>query len=257
MNRAKMTRADREEEAQIKKSLSVNLDTVISNLTGESFSPDPSNSNQDAFSSGGRSSSGLANESGGLSIGLAGKGGVMDALVCAASAGLGENLRIPNATETLHITKTANNPSLATPKFRISANQHRALRKFPSLIDFLGQEDGEKIAQKVMAEINVILASRIQKNSHEAHEYALECKADKQNLRQYFKGDDWVCRVTVSGPFRGDEAIYYAHDSDSAHILRRSGDGYVDATQAFNVIHEVQSVSPRPLEDLEILDEND
>jgi hypothetical protein len=142
--------------------------------------------------------------------------------------------------------KTAAVPSLPAepnkPRFVISRNQAMALKKYPTLIEFLGQSHGEKIAKQILQQMNVLVAEAVNKNSKEANECAVACKADKQNLKQYFQGEDWLCRVTASGPFRGDEAIFYSKDKDVACVLRKlNEDGtvkYTDVSSQFNLIYE-------------------
>ena len=89
------------------------------------------------------------------------------------------------------------------PRFTISRNQAMALKKYPTLVEFLGRPEGEKVARRIAGDMNVLMAELIESNSKEANDCAKTCKAEKQNLRQYFQGKDWVCRVTASGPFRG------------------------------------------------------
>lgn len=97
-----------------------------------------------------------------------------------------------------------------------------------------------------MGKVNEILAEKIASNSKLANEYALVCEADGHNLKQYFAGKNgdsqWLCRVTASGPFRGDEAIYYSRDKNIARVLRKSGAPpkleFTDITEQFNLIFE-------------------
>lgn len=261
------TLEDRNVREEIKNELSIgaNLGGVLNALSGEEAAAtgvEPSQiSGESGFAFGGPGASGLGNEGSGLSMGGArGKAGVLDVLVQASVIGLGEKLNVPAATENLStapMTKVGSQQAIT--KFTLSPNQHQALQKFPALIDFLGQPDGEKIAHKIASEVNIVLASRIRNNSHEAHEFALDCESENQNLKQYFKGADWVCRVTASGPFRGDEAIYYYRDNDMSFILRKDASGYIDVTKQFNVIHEAKAVAAEIHEDsdLEIVDETD
>ncbi len=126
-------------------------------------------------------------------------------------------------------------------------NQWRAIRKYPGLVEFLGQSQGEKVARQISEQVNVILAEVIEKNSREANEHAILCEADRQNLKQYFQTDDWICRVTASGPFSGEDAIFYSREQDVACVLRKSGssDGpvkYADISSRFNIIFEVSMV---------------
>jgi len=128
----------------------------------------------------------------------------------------------------------------------ITQNQWKAIQKYPGVVEFLGQDHGEDLAKQITAQVNVALSEIIHSNSHEANANAVTCTADKQNLKQYFQGDNWVCRVTASGPFRGDEAIVYSREKDVAGILRKSNSGdevkYTDVSSNFNVIFEASTV---------------
>jgi len=130
------------------------------------------------------------------------------------------------------------------PRFHISRNQAMAIKKYPTLVEFLGRPEGEKVAREIAGDMNILMAEIISANSKEANDCALICKAEKQNLRQYFQGKDWLCRVTASGPFRGDEAIYYSKDNDVACILRKSESegkiNYSDISEQFNIIYEAE-----------------
>jgi len=131
------------------------------------------------------------------------------------------------------------------PRFTISRNQAMALKKYPTLIEFLGRPEGEKVARRISGDMNVLMAELISANSKEANDCAKICKAEKQNLQQYFQGKDWICRVTASGPFHGDEAIYYSRDKDVACVLRRAESNgqvnYSDISDQFNIIFEAES----------------
>ncbi|MHA2279501.1 MAG: hypothetical protein ACXAC5_01230 [Promethearchaeota archaeon] len=128
------------------------------------------------------------------------------------------------------------------PKLTLSRNQAMAIKKYPTLVEFLGRPEGDKIAKEINGHMNAAMSDLIHSNSKQANEYAMACRADKQNLREYFQGDGWVCRVTASGPFRGDEAIYYSHDKDLACVLRKSDVSgqvrYADVSSQFNLIYE-------------------
>lgn len=135
-------------------------------------------------------------------------------------------------------------PVDSRPRFHISRNQAMALKKYPTLVEFLGRPEGEKVAKRIAGDMNVLMAELVSANSKEANDCAKICKAEKQNLRQYFQGEGWICRVTASGPFRGDEAIYYSRDKDVACVLRRSEDEgkvhYSDISDQFNIIYEAE-----------------
>jgi len=125
---------------------------------------------------------------------------------------------------------------------KISFNQTRALQKYPALIEMLGKEGiGEEIAKEIMAKRNSYLVESLQKNAQSVSVYAKVCKAEKQNIKQYFAGQkdentQWGCIVTAQGPFRGDEAICFDPGAESSRIVRTSSDE--DVTSRFNVIHE-------------------
>ena len=123
-------------------------------------------------------------------------------------------------------------------EFAISRNQMNAINKFPSLIDFLGQKEGEAIAIKIASECNKIISTKLEANAKQVNKYAKICESDRKNMRQYFEGENWLCRVTASGDFNGDEAIYYNHKKDKSFVLRKSCHNYVDVTEEFNVIHD-------------------
>jgi hypothetical protein len=135
-------------------------------------------------------------------------------------------------------------PIDSRPRFVVSRNQAMALKKYPTLVEFLGRPEGEKVARRIASDMNLLMAELVEANSKEANACAKICKADKQNLRQYFQGEDWICRVTASGPFRGEEAIYYSHDKDVACVLRRSESNgevhYTDISDQFNIIYEAE-----------------
>jgi len=135
-------------------------------------------------------------------------------------------------------------PQSNQPRHVLSQNQAVAVKKYPMLVEFLGRPEGDKIAKEISGHMNAVIADVVHANSKEANDSAVICKADKQNLREYFQGDGWVCRVTASGPFRGDEAIYYSSDKDVARILRKSVHGgeirYADISEQFNIIYEME-----------------
>jgi hypothetical protein len=139
-------------------------------------------------------------------------------------------------------TKTAQRQSQPRAGTCVTENQYRAIKKYPQIVEFLGTEKGTKIANRVLSEINTLIAEQIAKNTQLVHDHAVDCVAQKQYLHQFFKGEDWVCKVTASGPFRGSEAFYFKEDEDKSFILRRTGDRYVDVSSEFNIIHDYRTV---------------
>ena len=122
----------------------------------------------------------------------------------------------------------------------LSENQVAALKKYPALIEVLGSSDGDKLVKEIVCKVNELMVEKIGANSQAASKFAKSCQVDRQNIKQFFVGEneDWVCCVTASGPFRGDEAIYYDPDKDKSAILRIVKDDFANVTGEFNVIHE-------------------
>ena len=120
----------------------------------------------------------------------------------------------------------------------ISPRQAHALEKFPALIEFLGMEEGEGIAKEVAAKVNEIMVVKIGENAKGLSKYAQTCVADKQNMKQFYVGPDktWACEVIASGPFRGDEVLYYDPEQDKSYVLR--GKSNTDVSSDFNLIHQ-------------------
>ncbi len=124
----------------------------------------------------------------------------------------------------------------------LSTNQISALKKYPALVELLGTDMGDTLAQEILAKLNGLVAVKVGANTQKIHSDARMCMADKQNLKQYFvaPNEEWVCVVTASGPFRGDEAFFYSREKDQASILRLDGQAdYQNVTEEFNVIHEL------------------
>lgn len=245
MARNKYTPQDRELEKEITASLKVSsyLDNIIDNLyEGKEIKnvvPDYSD---------GMNKQSTSNESSSL-FSLDPKSS--DALFDVAADVVGPNgmaAAMTNVwaqdTPTPYTTKVASSsPSPAVSSNRkvgISARQYTALQKYPALIEILGSEEGDKIAQSILYKVNEVMVDKISANSQEINKHAQTCKADRHNIKQYFVGDDdeWVCVITASGPFRGDEAFYYDKEKDDARILRKVDGEYADVTPHFNMIHE-------------------
>jgi len=160
-------------------------------------------------------------------------------------------------------------PPPTQPGIVASPNQIRAIQKWPALVEFLGMDDdtSTKIASKIMTECNILMIDKIEKNSKDLNKYAGVCKADNQNIKQYFMGEEekdsktWACIVTASGPFRGDEAVYFDRGARSAHVLRtvmvnvaeiegqeKLEKRAMDVTRDFNVIYEYGESDKTPTE---------
>ncbi len=186
----------------------------------------------------------FSNETGGMSMDMNG--------IFAASAGIlgdsGMNEAIrdayPSNDPYTGFRQSPQNPYQERPRFQMSQNQANAIKKYGAIVEFLGSEKGEKIASKVLEEINSLIVEQIEKNSQEANEYARDCIASKKNFNQYFQGPGWVCKVAANGPFTGSEAIFYHRDSDRSFVLKRIATSekisYRDISGSFNIVHDVE-----------------
>lgn len=130
----------------------------------------------------------------------------------------------------------------ARPQLKLSQKQLRALKKFPALIEFLGGEQGDQIAKTVLAQVNRMVVKQVEANTKSVHKNIYACEATGQNIKTHFVGDDelgkWVCCVIASGPFRGDEAVFYKDAEDKAYVIRKMGDDWSNVSQDFNIVHE-------------------
>lgn len=143
--------------------------------------------------------------------------------------------------ESLTQSNTSGIPMSAVPAHKsivLTEGQQTALKKYPALIEVLGSDDGETLVTDILAKVNNIIINKVGKNSKKINKYAEVCIQDRKNLKQYFKGEGWVCCATASGPFRGNEAIQFKLEEDESYILRQKGDDYIDVTSEFNIIHE-------------------
>lgn len=145
---------------------------------------------------------------------------------------------------TVKLASSSPNPVAKIPQKTsktLSARQYLAVQKYPALIELLGSEDGDAIVNNILSKVNEIMVEKISKNSREISKNAQACVSEKQNIKQYFVGDndEWVCVLTASGAFRGDEAFYYDKEKDDARIMRIVNGDYQDVTPQFNLIHEL------------------
>lgn len=120
----------------------------------------------------------------------------------------------------------------------ISPRQAKALASYPALIEFLGMPEGEEIAKEVAAKVNVMMVEKIGNNAKGLSKEAYSCVADNQNIKQYYVAEDesWGCEIIASGPFRGDEALYYDRANDKSYVVR--GKGKENVSSDFNIIHQ-------------------
>lgn len=250
-NRRTLTQEDRMLENEIQRSTRVSsyLDNVFEALNTGNLEaakanvPDYSDGRARQYRRGqGGGGGGLSHESGGLSMDMEGlfqssadalgERGVSSAMSDAMPARADGQATFSGSAQ----PKTAQQAPRAGAM--VSENQFRAIRKYPQIVEFLGTERGTKVANKILGEINTLIADQIEKNSQLVNEHAVACVAQKQYLHQFFKGEGWACKVTASGPFRGNEAFFFQQDEDKSFILRRVGDRYTDVSSEFNIVHD-------------------
>lgn len=162
----------------------------------------------------------------------------------AAAIGLSGMTNVAAEAEAQPMQKTAQTQpqTPSRPQLKLSQNQLRALRKYPALIEFLGGAQGEQVAKTILSQVNRMVVKNIEANTKSVHKSAHACEATGQNIKTYFVGNDdqgqWVCCVIASGPFRGDEAVYYKAAEDKAYVIRKTDDDWSNVTGYFNIVHE-------------------
>ncbi|MFA6088600.1 MAG: hypothetical protein WC755_01935 [Candidatus Woesearchaeota archaeon] len=114
--------------------------------------------------------------------------------------------------------KTAQAIKEATP------NQLKAISKYPSLIEMLGNDDSDELAEIVGFSINKYITSKIHGNSSSINKNAIECKQDGNCIKEYYKYSDRVGFVKVSGSFSGNEYIHYDINKNKAFVLKKKAD---------------------------------
>jgi hypothetical protein len=126
------------------------------------------------------------------------------------------------------------------PQHAVSGRQWRAIQKYPALVEFLGTDDAEPIVRHIAEKVNELLVIKIGQNSKGVSKFAEACIAERHNIKQFFVGPDkqWVCCVIASGPFRGDEAIYFDQERGKAFVIRQIGKQYEDVSDKFDIVHE-------------------
>jgi len=164
---------------------------------------------------------------------------VNESLLTTASMPANEEIPLESLTQ----SNTSGTPMSSTPARKsivLTEGQQIALKKYPALIEVLGSDEGESLVSDILSKVNAIIVNKVGNNSKKINKCAEVCVQDRKNLKQYFKGDGWVCRVMASGSFRGDEAIQFKPEEDQSYILRQKGDDYINVTSEFNVIHEYE-----------------
>lgn len=113
------------------------------------------------------------------------------------------------------IIKTAQTIKEAT------SNQLKAIGKYPSLIEMLGNDESEELANIIGSAINNYIVSKLHKNASSINKQAIECKQEDNHIKEYYKYEDKVGFIKVSGSFKGDEYIHYDDKNNKAFVLKK------------------------------------
>jgi len=139
------------------------------------------------------------------------------------------------------MTKTAS----ATPsdiKTAIPVNQPltvaqtKAVGKYPSLIEMLGNDETNELAEVVASALNKWIISRIHKNSASINKNAVECKQEGKCLKEYYKYEDKAGFVKAAGRFSGQEYLHYDPNKNAAYVLKRKdAENYQNVSNDFEI----------------------
>ncbi len=228
---------------EVDESTKVNKDALVDSLlTGQPIVAAPTSSGQ-----------GVASNEGSLLPGMSMNPKQSDLLFHTAASAIGadgmsaalhddpsliEQYGVSELAQSLGVDESISVPTSAGPT--ISSRQYVAIQKFPALVEFLGSDHGEQLAASLAEKVSSLMVTSIGDNAKKLSKFAHSCTVDKQNIKQYFVGENksWACQVIANGPFRGDEAIYYNETEDKSYVLRLKGQQYEDVSQDFNVVHE-------------------
>ena len=160
-------------------------------------------------------------------------------------------------TETEMTKQASTTSSPPPPEHSISKKQWVAIQKYPALVETLGGPMGEQLVSEILVKVNTLMIKRLEKNAKAISKFAQVCVADKQNMKQYYAGEnkEWVCQVIASGPFRGDEVLYFDKEKDKSMIIRPADQGYEKVNQGFNVVHEFAETRPEETTEMPGLEE--
>jgi len=114
-----------------------------------------------------------------------------------------------------------------------------AIQKYPSLIETLGKEGSNELAEKIGEVLNSYIVEKIYKNSSSINKFVVECKAEDGNIKQYFKYENRVGFVKVAGKFCGDEYIHYDYKRNEALVLKKKEeDKFLNISNEFEIESE-------------------
>ena len=119
----------------------------------------------------------------------------------------------------------------------MTINQSKALEKYPSLIEMLGEDGiGDKVASWMGDKMNSLIVEEVKNNSSSINSYAVECKEEDGFVKQYFQYPDKVGFVKVKGNFRGKEYIHWDEKSGEAKVLmKKSGNDFLNVSQKYEI----------------------
>ena len=116
----------------------------------------------------------------------------------------------------------------------LSEAQLKAIKQYPNLIEMLGSVDDDDFPDKIAQIVNNWIIERIGKNSSIINKNAIETKQEDGFIKQYFKYDDKVGFVKVSGQFTGNEFIHHTED-ESLVLLRIDKEDFKNISDKFEI----------------------
>jgi len=126
------------------------------------------------------------------------------------------------------LTKTASS-SLTPAHFA-------ACEKYPSLVAMLGNDKTGELAEIVAIALNEWIVTKIAKNSSSINTNAVECKEEEGSIKQYFKYNNRVGFVKVTGKFSGTEYVHYDPQKNEGYVLSKRADGkFTNLNKEFQV----------------------
>lgn len=120
-------------------------------------------------------------------------------------------------------------------KSTLTEKQNKAIEKYPSLIEMLGEDDSNELANKMASVINSWLIEKIQKNSQSINENAVDCIEDNGSIKQYYKFDHCAGYVKAAGSFNGSEYLQYDLESKCGYVFRKENDAFVNNSGQFKI----------------------
>ena len=143
-----------------------------------------------------------------------------------------QHIDYDNLTEKLGI-KVA---QVAPSEQEVNSNHIKAIEKYPSLINMLGEDDSNELSEVIASAINSWIIGKIHKNSSSINKQAIECKQEDNSLKEYFKYEDKVGFVKAAGKFTGKEYLHYDNKNNQAYVLVKNAQNKWDnVSQNFNL----------------------